>query len=71
MASTVSTTVLLTAIVSAGWFLPVGFIRLLAYRSGSVDHEPGMRNLAIVALVLGFISLAAAIVLAAVMATNV
>lgn len=68
MTSTMLTAGLLTAIVSAGWFLPIGFIRLLAYRSGTADHTPGMRNLAIVALTLGVISLLAAIVLSIVMA---
>lgn len=42
----------LASIVAAVWFLTVGAIRFLAYRAGT-DHTPGMRTVAVVALVLG------------------
>ncbi|GAA4686867.1 hypothetical protein [Nocardioides nanhaiensis] len=46
--------------------LPVGAWRLLAYRSGQVDHTPGMRNVAYLALTLagvGLVGLAVCVVL--------
>lgn len=55
---------LAATLVAAAWLLPVGFIRFLAYQSGSPDHTPGMRNIAIMALGLGGVCLVAAIVLA-------
>lgn len=50
-------------VVAAGWFLAVGTIRLLAYRSGSVDHTAGMRFVALMSLGLGAVALAALLVL--------
>lgn len=44
------------SVVATAWFLAVGAIRMLAYRSGQVDHTPGMRNVAIMALSLGAVS---------------
>ncbi|WGX96438.1 hypothetical protein [Nocardioides sp. L-11A] len=43
-------------IVTAGT-LPAGVIRALAYRSGSVDHTPGMRTVALVVLGIGLVGL--------------
>jgi len=43
-------------IVTAGT-LPAGIVRTLAYRSGSVDHTPGMRMVAGVVLAIGMIAL--------------
>ncbi|MCR1781220.1 hypothetical protein KVF89_01615 [Nocardioides carbamazepini] len=43
-------------IVTAGT-LPAGVIRTLAYRSGSVDHTPGMRMVATVVLGIGLVGL--------------
>ncbi|GAA1508297.1 hypothetical protein [Nocardioides humi] len=43
-------------IVTAGT-LPPGMIRALAYRSGSVDHTPGMRTVAAVVLGIGLVGL--------------
>lgn len=59
---------LAATLVVTVWLLPVGVIRMLAYRSGEVDHTPGMRNLAIATLVLGGISAVACLALAAVVA---
>lgn len=39
-------------VVTAG-LLPVGAIRMVAYRSGEVDHTPTMRFVAWLALVIG------------------
>lgn len=33
--------------------LPVGAFRMLAYRSGEVDHTPALRSVAVLALGLG------------------
>ena len=33
--------------------LPVAAVRMLAYRSGEVDHTPALRAVAVMALVLG------------------
>ncbi len=59
---------LAATLVAAAWLLPVGFIRFLAYQSGSPDHTPGMRNIAIMALSLGGIALVAAIIFASMIA---
>jgi hypothetical protein len=37
--------------------LPPGLVRALAYRSGSVDHTPGMRLVATVVLGIGLVGL--------------
>ena len=44
---------LVTAVVA----LPVGAIRMLAYRSGGVDHTRGMYGVALLALGLGAVAL--------------
>jgi len=44
--------------IAACMLLPVGGIRLLAYRSGGVDHTPTMRRVALLALGLGTAALA-------------
>jgi hypothetical protein len=41
------------SLLVAAWSLIVGGIRLVAYRSGSADHTPGMRNVMRFALVVG------------------
>jgi len=43
-------------IVTAGT-LPAGVLRTLAYRSGDVDHTPGMRMVATVVLTIGLVGL--------------
>jgi hypothetical protein len=45
--------------------LPVGAIRLIAYRSGEVDHSPALRSVALLALGLGGAGLAVFVVLTA------
>lgn len=50
-------------LVTAAWLLPIGAIRMLAYRSGEVDHAPGMRNVALMALGLGAVALIACVVI--------
>lgn len=45
--------------VCAFMLLPVGAIRLLAYRSGDVDHTPALRAVALLALALGSSALVA------------
>ncbi|CAM3653636.1 hypothetical protein NOMA109596_05505 [Nocardioides marinus] len=47
--------------------LPVGLWRTAAYRSGSIDHTPTMRTVAIVAMTLGLGALAAYVVLTGVL----
>ena len=63
------------ALVAAWWLallitlatLPVGLWRTAAHRSGSIDHTPTMRTVAIVALTLGLGALAAYVVLTGVL----
>ncbi|WP_148574059.1 hypothetical protein [Nocardioides caldifontis] len=45
------------------WALPVGIVRMLAYRSGETDHTPTMRTAAQVALALGLLGLVSLAVL--------
>lgn len=56
-----STAQLLWAVtgISAFLLLPVGAIRLIAYRSGEIDHTPALRAVALLALGLGGAALAA------------
>jgi len=49
--------------IAAFMLLPVGAIRLLAYRAGDVDHTPAMRTVALLALGLGTVALAAFLLL--------
>ncbi len=51
------------SVVVFGWLLMVGVIRLLAYRSGQVDHDPGMRFVAVLALGLAAVAAATMLVL--------
>ncbi len=44
------------------WALPMGFIRMLAYRSGEIDHTPTMRTAAWFALSLGLLGLACLVI---------
>jgi len=44
--------------ICAFLLLPVGAIRLVAYRSGGVDHTPALRAVALLALGLGTAALA-------------
>ena len=39
--------------ICAFLLLPVGAIRMVAYRSGEVDHTPALRSVALLALGLG------------------
>jgi len=39
--------------ICAFLLLPVGAIRMVAYRSGEVDHTPALRSVAVLALGLG------------------
>ncbi|NYG57172.1 hypothetical protein BJ980_000095 [Nocardioides daedukensis] len=41
------------SLIAAGWLLPIGIWRMMAYRSGQVDHTSGMRGVAVMALGLG------------------
>lgn len=56
--------------VSAFLLLPVGAVRLLAYRSGEVDHTPALRAVAVFALVGGGVAFAGFLVLALVLAVR-
>jgi len=51
------------ALIASLWFVPVATIRVLAYRSGEVDHTQGMRAVAIVATVCAAISVGALVVI--------
>lgn len=51
------------ALVASMWFVPVATIRVLAYRSGEVDHTPGMRAVAIVATAGAVLSVGTLVVL--------
>lgn len=63
------------ALVAAWWLallitlatLPVGLWRTAAYRSGSIDHTPTMRTVAVFAMTLGLTALAAYLVLTVVL----
>jgi hypothetical protein len=50
-----STTQVLWAVagIIAFLLLPVGAIRMIAYRSREIDHTPTLRNVAVFALALG------------------
>ena len=56
------------SLVATGWFLAIGTIRMVAYRSGEVDHTPGMRFVARLALALGAVAALALIILTIVIA---
>jgi len=51
------------SVVATAWLLTVGMVRLVAHRSGQVDHTPGMRNVALLALSLGVLAAICMIVL--------
>jgi hypothetical protein len=48
-----ASTLWLASAIAAFLLLPVGGVRMLAYRSGGPDHTPGMRGVALLALGLG------------------
>lgn len=52
----------IACIVAAAWLLMVGAIRLLAHRSGT-DSTPGMAAVAGLAISLGLVAAAAAVLL--------
>jgi len=58
------------SIVVAGWFLPIGMIRMIAYRSGQVDHTRGMGRLAAVTLGTGVLAALVAVALTVAVATS-
>lgn len=62
---TVTQTLWLVSGVTAFMLLPVGAIRLLAYRSGEVDHTPALRAVALMAVGLGTLGLVLFLVLSA------
>lgn len=70
MATSVLYAALLATLITAGWLLPVGLIRVLAYRSGGPDSTPGMRKLAIFALGLGCVAIVAALIITSIIATR-
>jgi hypothetical protein len=43
--------------MAAMWFLPLGAFRLIIYRSGQVDHTPGMQKVARTILMIGVVAL--------------
>ena len=45
------------SLVATLWALPLGYVRMLAYRSGEIDHTPTMRTSAWFALSLGLLGL--------------
>lgn len=51
------------SVLATVWFLPIGAMRTLAYTSSDVDHSPGMRNIAYLALALGAVSAVTMVVL--------
>lgn len=51
--------------VTAAWLLLVGAIRLMAYRSGEVDHTPALLSVARLAIGLGAAALAVFLVTSA------
>ncbi len=57
-------------LVASGWLLGVGAIRLVAHRSGEVDHTRGMRNVAYLALGLGAVAAVSFVVLTVVITTR-
>lgn len=50
------------SLMAALWFVPIGLIRLLAYRSGEIDHTEGMHNVARTILTLGLVCLAVSVI---------
>lgn len=70
MVTSVLYAALLATLITAGWLLPVGLIRVLAYQSGGPDSTRGMRNLAIFALSLGCVAAVAALIITSVIATR-
>lgn len=57
------TLIWLASAIAALMLLPVGLIRLVAYRSGQVDHTPTMRTVVVVVLGLGSLALTAFVAL--------
>jgi hypothetical protein len=53
------------SLVTTLWALPLGFFRMLAYRSGEIDHTPTMRISAWFALSLGLLGLVSLVVFSA------
>ncbi|WP_203335728.1 hypothetical protein [Nocardioides limicola] len=51
------------SLVATGWLLPLGVIRVLAYRSGEVTRPSGMGALAGVTLALGILAAATFLIL--------
>jgi hypothetical protein len=51
------------------WALPLGFVRMVAYRSGEIDHTPTMRTAAWFALCLGLLGLVCLAVLSLLLLT--
>lgn len=43
-------------LIAALWFIPMGYIRMLAHRRGAADHGQGMLFVARMALTLGVIA---------------
>lgn len=56
--------------VSALLLLPVGAVRLLAYRAGGVDHTRGLHAVAVFALATGSVCLAAFLLLGVALAVT-
>ncbi|MDO5500848.1 MAG: hypothetical protein Q4F67_14330 [Propionibacteriaceae bacterium] len=56
--------------IAAIWFVPIGTIRLIAYRSGSIDHTRGMRNVALTFLSLGLAAFVSFVVMAVIWMTR-
>lgn len=53
----------MASVLAFGWFLTIGVIRMVAYRSGQVDHTRGMRNVAVLALSLAAVAAICMIIL--------
>lgn len=52
------------------WFVPIGAIRLMAFRSGEVDHTRGMQKVARTILTIGLVSFGIFLILAAIALTR-
>jgi hypothetical protein len=56
--------------IAALWFVPIGTIRLIAYRSGAIDHTRGMRNVGFTILSIGLVAFVIFIVCAVIWITR-
>lgn len=53
----------MVALAATMWLVPYTVVRVVAYRSGEVDHTPGMRKVATFSAVLAVVAVGSLVVL--------